>query len=381
MSGFATLPDSSTPVRMIQVGAGGMGRVWLELLVAAPDVDLVGLVDLDVDLARRTLAELGIDRVTVGASVTEVAEQVDAQAVVNVTVPVAHHPVTTEALFLGLPVLSEKPIAPTVAQALSLAAAAETTGQLLMTSQSRRYYRSLQEFRQQVRSIGQVGILTTEFFVAPRFGGFRDEMPYPLLVDMAIHPFDVARYLLGANPVSVYCESFSPAWSWYAGDAATTAIFEFADGTRYTFTGSWCSGGLETSWNGSWRASGSSGTATWNGEDSPLAAGFVENATTPSIVATDAAGPEVIAGALAEFISALRTGEAPSGEVHSNVFSLAMVEAAVRSAQTGARVAIAEVLESALVSAIVHEQRADVRSRLESWESAVGHLGTSPQRH
>ncbi|MBC7632445.1 Gfo/Idh/MocA family oxidoreductase [Aeromicrobium sp.] len=376
MSGFATLPDSSTPVRVIQVGAGGMGKVWLELLVAAADVDLVGLVDLDVDLARRALTELGIDGVIVGTSVTDVAAQVDAQAVVNVTVPVAHHPVTTEALFLGLPVLSEKPIAPTVAQALSLAAAAETTGRLLMTSQSRRYYRSLQEFRQQVRSIGQVGILTTEFFVAPRFGGFRDEMPYPLLVDMAIHPFDVARYLLGANPVSVYCESFSPPWSWYAGDAATTAIFEFADGTRYTFTGSWCSGGLETSWNGSWRASGSDGTATWNGEDSPLAAGFAENATTPAIVGTDAAGPEVIAGALAEFVAALRTGESPSGEVHSNVFSLAMVEAAVRSAETGARVAIAEVLESALVSAIVHERRADVRSCLESWGSAAGHLGT-----
>lgn len=374
MSSFATLPDASAPVRVIQVGAGGMGRVWLELLAATPDVQLVGLVDLDVELARRALAQLGLDAVTVGTSVTEVATHVDAHAVVNVTVPVAHHPVTTEALFLGLPVLSEKPIAPTVAQALSLAAAAEATGQLLMTSQSRRYYRSLEEFRQLVRSIGQVGILTTEFFLAPRFGGFRDEMPHPLLVDMAIHPFDVARYLLGANPTSVYCESFNPAWSWYSGDAATTAIFEFADGTRYTYTGSWCSGGLETSWNGSWRASGSDGTATWNGEDSPLGAGFDENAETPSVVETDAAGPEVIGGALAEFIAALRTGDVPSGEVHSNVFSLAMVEAAVHSAETGTRVAIAAVLESALAAAISVERRADVRLQLESWGSAASNL-------
>lgn len=44
---------------------------------------------------------------------------------------------------------------------------------------------------------------------------------------------------------------------------------------------------------------------------------------------------EEIAGALAEFGAALRSGEVPSGEVHSNVLSLAMVEAAVQSASTG----------------------------------------------
>ncbi|MET3769803.1 putative dehydrogenase [Marisediminicola sp. UYEF4] len=351
-----------------------MGRVWLELLASTADVTVVGLVDLDVDLAHAALTELAVSGVIVGTSVTEVAAFVDAHAVINVTVPVAHHPVTTEALFLGFPVLSEKPIAPTVAQTLSLAAAAEVTGQLLMTSQSRRYYRSLKEFRRLLQSIGRVGILTTDFFVAPRFGGFRDEMPFPLLVDMAIHPFDVARYLLGANPTSVYCESFNPPWSWYAGDAATTAIFEFADGARYTYTGSWCSGGLETSWNGSWRASGSGGTATWNGEDSPLGAGFDGNGLAPLSVGSDAEGLEVIAGALAEFIASLRTGNAPSGEVHSNLFSLAMVEAAVRSAETGARVAIADVLEAALESAIAGERRADVRAALKSWGSAADHL-------
>ena len=39
-------------------------------------------------------------------------------------------------------------------------------------------------------------------------------MDSPLLVDMSIHTFDAARYVTGADPVSVQCTEFNPAWSW-----------------------------------------------------------------------------------------------------------------------------------------------------------------------
>jgi predicted dehydrogenase len=386
---FATLADALEPVRIIQVGAGGMGRVWLQLLIDTPDVDLVGLVDLDTEAARRALAELGRPDVAVAASLSEIAGSTRAQAVVNVTVPVAHHPVNIEAMFAGLPVLCEKPIAPTVSQALSLAAASEVSGQLLMTSQSRRYYPVLAEFKDSLATLGDVGIATTEFFRAPHFGGFRDSMDHPLLVDMSIHAFDVARYLLDADPVSVYCDSYNPAWSWYSGDAATTAIFEFEGGVRYSFVGSWCSPGLETSWNGSWRVSGSRGSATWDGETSLTVEGDTsedsphwDGETMPTVEAekdwqqnSDAdAGPETIAGSLAEFIDSIRTGRLPSGEVHSNILSLAMVEASVLSAQRGERVFLDALLEDAYRDAMGAERRADVLAALVGWGSARGGL-------
>ena len=81
-------------------------------------------------------------------------------------------------------------------------------------------------------------------------------MPFPLLIDMAIHQFDLARDLIGSEPVAVYCNSYNPSWSWFAGDAAAQVQFEFAGGSRFSFSGSWCSPGLETSWNGEWRVSG-----------------------------------------------------------------------------------------------------------------------------
>ncbi|MFM9919551.1 Gfo/Idh/MocA family protein [Lacisediminihabitans sp. H27-G8] len=377
MKAFATLHDASSPVRVIQVGAGGMGRVWLQLLNDSPEVELVGLVDLDLDAARHALAELGRPDVAVATGLSDIAESTGAQAVVNVTVPVAHHPVNVEAMFAGLPVLCEKPIAPTVSQALSLAAASEVSGQLLMTSQSRRYYPVLAEFKNSLGALGEVGIATTEFFMAPRFGGFRDSMDHPLLLDMSIHAFDVARYLLDSDPVSVYCDSFNPTWSWYAGDAATTAIFEFEGGVRYTFVGSWCSPGLETSWNGSWRISGSTGSATWDGETMPTVE--AENSAPGRQNADAVPGLETIAGSLAEFVQSIRTGRVPSGEVHSNILSLAMVEAAVQSAERGERIIIETMLEESYRDAIAAEKRADVSAALSGWGSARAGLAAATE--
>ena len=377
--------SGTDPLRVVQVGAGGMGRNWIRVLTESPDVELVGLVDLDVAAAEAALADAGLTGVSVGTSVAEVAAATGAQAVVNVTIPAAHHPVNVEALFAGLPVLCEKPVAPTVAQGLSLAAAAEVSGQLLMISQSRRYYRTLAAFKRELLTLGDVGVVTTEFFKAPHFGGFREEMDHVLLVDMAIHQFDAVRYLLGRDPVSVYCEEFNPSWSWYSGDAAATAVFEFDGGARYVYTGSWCADGLETSWNGSWRANAAGGSASWDGEGDPLverlstadASRAVPETGTLSTVggAADAgeeASAEEIGGALAEFVAALRTGTVPSGEVHSNVYSLAMVEAAVLSSSTGAKVQIADVLESAYAEALSAERRPAVKAALEAWGSPLG---------
>ena len=250
------MPPAAEPVRIIQVGAGSMGRAWLQVIADSDRAELVGLVDLNTDTARQAADSTGFTDVWVAGSLEELFDQVDAQAVLNVTIPAAHAGVSTTALLHGLPVLCEKPLAESVSQALSMIAAAELSGQLLMVSQSRRYWRNLSAFRQQIARLGPIGTVDCTFFKAPHLGGFREEMPFPLLVDMAIHQFDLARDLTGSEPVAVYCNSYNPSWSWYAGDAAAQVLFEFAGGSRFSFSGNWCSPGLETSWNGGWRVSG-----------------------------------------------------------------------------------------------------------------------------
>jgi len=359
-------PDN--PLRVLVVGAGSMGQQWLTTVTAAPETALAGIVDLDLDAARRSAAGLGLPDLPVGSDAVALSADTGAQAIINVTVPVAHHPVTTAALFAGLPVLGEKPIADTLAHALSLAAAAEVSGELFMVSQSRRWNPQLFALRQMLGELGAIGTLTTEFFKAPHMGGFREEMAYPLLIDMAIHAFDSARFLLGADPVSAYCQAYNPPWSWYDGDAAASAVFEMEGGTRYAYNGSWCSPGAETSWNGVWRASGEKGSAQWDGDNEPVLVTDVQPAERPRSPYSD------IAGALRVFVESLRTGSTPMGEVHENAMSLAMVEAAVESARTGQRVLVDDVLDQAYATALREEDRPNVRAALASWPSVRGAL-------
>jgi predicted dehydrogenase len=367
----------SDPVRIIQVGAGAMGRTWLEVLRDSDEVELVGLVDLDPEAAHRAAEGAGIGGVAVAASLESLLDRVEADAVLNVTIPAAHAAVSTTALLHGLPVLCEKPLAETVSAGLSMIAAAELSGQLLAVSQSRRYWRTLTAFRGQIARLGTVGTVSCEFFQAPHFGGFRDEMAYPLLVDMAIHQFDLARDLVGADPVAVYCDSYNPGWSWYRGDAAAEVVFEFAGGARFRFTGSWCSPGLETSWNGSWRVSAVGGSAVWDGDHAPRAT----DADGRPISAPVGDEAEQIAGSLTEFVSALRTRTLPWGEAHSNVLSLAMVEASIRSAVVGRRVLIADVLDMAHADAVASDGQPEVRAVLESWSSARDAVGRPGNGH
>ncbi|BCW37490.1 dehydrogenase [Arthrobacter sp. StoSoilA2] len=360
---FATIPDDGTPLRVVVVGAGGMGRAWLRTVEASPLVELVGIVDLDLATAAEAAASLGRPDLPVGVGTAALASDVGAQAVINVTVPAAHHPVTTEALAAGLPVLGEKPVASTVAQGLSLAAAAELHGQLFMVSQSRRYNRQLFEAKRLSGSLGRVGIVSAEFFKAPHFGGFRDAMNHPLLLDMAIHQFDMARFLLDADPVSVFCEEYNPSWSWYRGDAGATAVFEMTGGERFVFNGSWCSPGQETSWNASWRISGEHGTVLWDGDNEPVS-------SAPIPLGPGASDPgQEIAGSLRDFVSAVRTGSTPMGQVHQNIMSLAMVEAAILSASSGARVSVDALLEDSYQQALLAERDPAVLEVLKSWTS------------
>lgn len=361
-------PEDRLPV--VVVGAGAMGREWLRMLSTSPHAVPVGVCDLDLDLAASSVAALGLDRVSVGSSVAEVADRSGARAVINVTVPGAHRVVNEQALRAGLPVLCEKPLAPTVAEALRQVALADLTDGLIMVSQSRRYFNHLTAFRAAVRELGRLGAVHAEFFHADHEPGFREQMAHPLLVDMSIHHFDQLRYIVDDEPIAVRCSSWNPPWSWFAGDAAASAEFELASGSRFVYSGSRATPGLQTSWNADWHVYAERGAAAWDGDT-------VVRIEADGVGVTVLDGREGIEGSLEEFVSAFRAGTTPQNEVRANVLSLAMVEGAIRSSERGgARVVIAELLEESLVQAIADERSEDIAELLRSWTSAAEALNS-----
>jgi predicted dehydrogenase len=105
--------------------------------------------------------------------------------------------------------------------------------------QNRRYDPRIRRVRHFIENDG-ISPLTTvncDFYFGSHFGGFRDRMKHVLLLDMTIHTFDAARFLTGADPVSVYCNEWNPTGSRYDHDASAIAVFEMSDGLRYTYRG------------------------------------------------------------------------------------------------------------------------------------------------
>lgn len=333
-------------LRALLVGAGGMGQAWAKNLGQYDQVQLVGWADIRPDAAAEAAEQLRIAGVSTGTDLARMLAELRPDFLVDVTVPEAHHDVTLLALGAGVPVLGEKPMASSLAQARAMVATSERAGKLYMVSQSRRYDARLHALRQLIgERVGALGILNSDFYIGAHFGGFRDQIASPLLLDMAIHTLDAARFLSGTDPVAVYCDEFNPPWSWYQGAASATAIFEMSGGLRYTYCGSWCSEGRHTSWEAEWRAVGPYGTATWDGHAAPVAEivsapGDFLSATETHAGAVDPSFASGIAGSLRDFVRALRTGATPMGECHDNIKSLAMVFGAIESAATGRRVPI-----------------------------------------
>jgi predicted dehydrogenase len=332
----------AAPVRALLVGCGGISRTWLGAVQGMADVEVVGLVDIVEENARARAEEFSLARVPLGTDLARALEDTAPDVVFNCTIPEAHLEVTLEALAHGCHVLGEKPLADSMANARRMVAAAEEAGKIFAVIQNRRYDPHVRRVRHLIES-GAVGPLTTvnaDFYVGAHFGGFRDHMKHVLLLDMAIHTFDAARLITGADPVSVYCYEWNPRGSWYDHDASAVAVFEMTGGIVYTYRGSWCSEGLHTSWEADWRIVGQQGTILWNGGEA-IEAG-VAHETDALIWDAEAVGVPAFdpgekvgahAGVIREFVRCVQTGETPETVCTDNIKSLAMVFAAIESAE------------------------------------------------
>lgn len=336
-------------VRAVLVGCGGMSGAWLKAANALPNLEIVGLVDVVEEAARKRAAEYNLPHAVISTDLSTVLAETAADAIFNCTIPEAHTSITLAALQHGCHVLSEKPMADSLENAQEMIAAAKKAGKIFAVIQNRRYERGIRRARAFLET-GAIGPLTTvdsDFYIGAHFGGFRDAMQHVLLLDMAIHTFDAARFLTQADPVSVYCHEWNPAGSWYKHGASAIAIFEMTNGIVYTYRGSWCAEGLSTTWESDWRFIGQKGSMKWDGGPQMQAqiitatGGFLS--TCQNVAVPPYESEKNIDGhksLIEEFVSSIQAGTEPETTSTDNIKSLAMVFGAIESAENGKRVDI-----------------------------------------
>ncbi|MBZ9994581.1 Gfo/Idh/MocA family protein [Mesorhizobium sp. BH1-1-4] len=337
-------------MNVVLVGCGAMSRQWLDAASRIDGLAIVGLVDLDAKRARARAVEYGLANAVTGTSLDAVLDQTKPDAVFDVVVPAARREVALSAFAHKCHLLTEKPLADSPENARTIVEAARRAKRVHAVVQNRRYVANVRRIRRFLDSgvIGAATSIHADFFIGPHFGGFREEMDHVLLLDMAIHTFDAARYMVAGEPAGVFCQEWEPAQSWYRQGSSASAVFDLGGGKVFTYAGSWCAAGFRTSWEGSWRIVGERGSLTWDGHDGLKAEAVVsgrdglmdktEPVEVPALDPSDRVGGHL--GIIRDFMHAIETGTEPETRGADNIKSLAMVFGAIESAETGRRVAI-----------------------------------------
>jgi myo-inositol 2-dehydrogenase / D-chiro-inositol 1-dehydrogenase len=180
------------------IGAGRIGAIHARNLAAMPGVRIAGITDPDEAAAKR-LAE------ACNTGVIPLDAAFSAGAVVIASPTPTHADYVERAAAAGSAAFCEKPVDLDAGRVRACLAAAARAGILLMVGFNRRFDPSFAALKEKIASggIGRLELLSITS---------RDPGPPPasyigvsggLFRDMTIHDFDMARFLLGEEPVGV----------------------------------------------------------------------------------------------------------------------------------------------------------------------------------
>jgi myo-inositol 2-dehydrogenase/D-chiro-inositol 1-dehydrogenase len=187
------------------IGAGRIGRVHAETLAfRLPQSRIMAVTDVNREAAQSLAAHCGIPKVA--ASAAEILADPAIEAVLICSSTDTHADLIVAASKAGKHIFCEKPIAFSLEQIDRALAAVKTAGVQLQIGFNRRFDANFVRVRQAVAS-GEIGKPSLMHIVS------RDPAPPPLsyirvsggiFMDMTIHDFDMARFLIGDEVEEIY---------------------------------------------------------------------------------------------------------------------------------------------------------------------------------
>ena len=178
---------SDGPIPVAVVGAGSFGRHHARVYAGLPEADLVAVVDRDSRRARQVAAEFGCKALDSFGALDGTIRAA------SVAVPtVGHEEVAAGLLRQGVDALVEKPIAPDIAAAERLVAAAESLGRLLQVGH-------LERFNPIVEAATAAATLPL-FFEVHRMSPFSPRsLDVDVVLDLMIHDLDIVLALVDSE--------------------------------------------------------------------------------------------------------------------------------------------------------------------------------------
>jgi predicted dehydrogenase len=251
-------------MRLIQLGIGGMGNHWLERLKPMDFIDYVAYVEINETIAKAQAAKHALDESRIYPSLETALENVEADVVVSILPPQFRIETLATCIQHKIPLIAEKPLAESMRDADTQLKMANTSGLYYAIAQNYRYEPLFQTLKQILDSseLGKIDAISISHYRAMKLSGFRAEMPYPLLNDMAIHHFDLLRFLLGREPKTIFGQSWASDYKGIKGRMAASAILNFPDEIHVAYNAAWGTSGQSSSFNGDWRIDGEKGVLT-----------------------------------------------------------------------------------------------------------------------
>jgi myo-inositol 2-dehydrogenase/D-chiro-inositol 1-dehydrogenase len=322
------------------LGAGRIGKVHAQAVAGNPDARLVSVSDAVEDAANALAARYGCDV----RSLDEVAQSDDVDAVVICTPTDTHADLIEKYARAGKAIFCEKPIDLDVGRVRACLEVVEETGAAFMVGFNRRFDPHFAAVRAEIDrgGIGDVEMVTIIS---------RDPAPPPadyirrsggIFRDMTIHDFDMARFLLGEEPVRVQASGsvlVDPEIGELGDWDSVSAILTTASGKQCVIS------------NSRRATYGYDQRIEVHGSRGAIAA---ENQRAVSIEIATAEGftrpplhdffmtryTSAYAREIAEFIKAIADGARPSPSGEDGLRALAIADAAVKSAETGRAVMV-----------------------------------------
>jgi len=186
-----------------------MGGIYTRHLTGrVPEAELIAVADPAPGLAERTATEFGIPRWF--EDYRELIASPEIEAVVVASPASTHADVVEAAARSGRPIYCEKPLALTLDECDRIVRAVERAGVLFQTGFNRRFDAAYAQAKRLVDE-GAIGTPVTFKGVGrdpmmPRLEYARPEVSGGLILDMAIHDFDLARWLMKSEVARVFTE-------------------------------------------------------------------------------------------------------------------------------------------------------------------------------